>query len=70
MNPTFPTYGSTITAAMRPACSRNKSATARASLNGAVSVRLANAAGTPGLSGSPSVATPEPAFTRKLSACP
>src|SRR2546422_961857 len=53
MNPALPTYGSTITAAMRLACLRNSSATAVASLNGAVNVRLANAAGTPGLSGNP-----------------
>ena len=35
-------------------------------LNGSVIVFCASAAGTPGLSGNPSVATPEPAFTSRL----
>ena len=59
-----------MTAAIRSPWLRNTASTAGASLNGAVSVSPAIPAGTPGLSGSPSVATPEPALTKKPSAWP
>ena len=65
----FPTTGSRITAAMSP-CSSNSAATASRSLNGAVSVSATAPGVTPGESGKPSVATPEPACTRSRSACP
>jgi hypothetical protein len=48
----------------------SKARTLSTSLNRAVSVSRAVAAVTPGLSGVPKVAAPEPAFTRKLSPCP
>ena len=70
MNPALPTYGSTITAAISSPRRRNTPAAASASLNGTVRVSCASAAGTPGLSGSPRVATPLPALTRKLSPWP
>ena len=44
--------------------------TASRSLNGATTVSAASASGTPGEFGRPSVATPEPARTRKESAWP
>ena len=65
----LPATGSTTTAAM-PGCASNVAATAAASLNGTTMVCAANAAGTPGESGSPSVATPEPAEASRPSAWP
>ena len=50
--------------------SSNSAATAARSLNGAVSVSATAPGVTPGESGSPSVATPEPACTRSRSAWP
>src|ERR1051325_6320119 len=59
-----------MTAASSAPRRRNRSSTAAPSLNGRVAVNSASAGGTPGLSGSPSVATPLPAFTRTAAACP
>ena len=66
----LPTTGSAITAATSPGCDASSSRTDPASLKEAVSVSRAVAAVTPGLSGTPKVAAPEPAFTRNASACP
>ncbi len=66
----LPTTGSTMTAAScLPRAAKSFSAAAR-SLNGRVSVCFARSAGTPGESGSPSVSTPEPAFTSSASPAP
>lgn len=66
--PALPTTGSRMMAAT--GCEARSASTAARSLNCATSVLRVAAAGTPGLSGRPSVATPEPACTRKLSAWP
>ena len=66
----LPATGSTITAAISAARSRNTRWTAARSLKGTVTVRRARLAGTPALSGSEKVAPPDPALTSKLSACP
>jgi hypothetical protein len=50
-------------------CASNRSTSAM-SLKVAVSVIEASADGTPGEFGNPSVATPDPARTRKESPCP
>ena len=63
----LPTTGSTITAATSAGYAANSSRTEPVSLKRAVSVSRAVAAVTPGLSGVPKVAAPDPAFTRKLS---
>ena len=70
MNPALPTTGSTMMAAMRGPRSAINCSTAATSLYGATKVSSASAAGTPGEFGRPSVATPEPARTRKESAWP
>ena len=64
----FPTTGSRITAATSSAASSRS--TASRSLKGAVSVSATAPGVTPGESGRPSVATPEPAWTRRKSAWP
>ena len=68
MNPELPTSGSTMIAAS--GVSRAMARTVSESFNGVTRVSYATASGTPGEFGSPSVATPEPARTRKESACP
>mmetsp|Transcript_2181 Transcript_2181/g.7631 ORF Transcript_2181/g.7631 Transcript_2181/m.7631 type:complete len:244 (+) Transcript_2181:254-985(+) len=70
MKPELPTTGSRITPAISPLCCATISFTLSMSLYVAHSVVPVAAAGTPGLSGSPRVATPEPACTRKGSAWP
>ena len=67
----LPTTGSTITAATSPRAAANSSRTEPASLKrrGQRVARRAPAA-TPGLSGTPSVAAPEPALTSNASAWP
>ena len=57
----FPATGSTSTAAISSPRAANSASTAARSLNGATSVSATVAGVTPGESGSPSVATPEPA---------
>ena len=64
----FPATGSTSTAATSPGRASRMRATAPRSLNGTATVSAASAAGTPWLSGTPKVAPPEPALTRRLSA--
>ena len=66
----LPTTGSTITAATSAGCDAKSSRTEPASLKRAVRVSRAVDGVTPGLSGVPNVAAPEPAFTRKLSPWP
>ena len=66
----FPATGSTSTAATSEPRSANSASTAARSLNGATRVSATVAAVTPGESGSPSVATPEPAEARSGSAWP
>ncbi len=68
MNPALPTTGSRMIPAIWSRFSSNKALTASKSLNGAVRVLLVTDLGTPGESGKPRVATPEPAFTRNISA--
>ena len=66
----LPATGSTMTAAISPGAAAKQAATLSRSLNGAVSVSCAVARGTPGLSGTPKVAAPEPALIRKASPWP
>ena len=66
----FPATGSTMIAATRPALASSTASVAARSLYGATSVSAVAPGVTPGLSGRPNVATPEPAFTRSASACP
>ena len=66
----LPGTGSTSSAAMRSPRSWNSASTAARSLNGRTTVSPTAAAGTPGESGSPRVATPEPADASRLSAWP
>ena len=65
----LPATGSTITAAMSAFSSKSR-ASASTSLYGATSVSATAPGVTPGESGSPSVATPDPAWTRRRSAWP
>ena len=65
--PMFPTIGSTMTHAISLRRPLNSFINGAGSLNGRTVVSSARLAGTPGLSGNPSVATPEPALTRRLS---
>jgi hypothetical protein len=60
--------GSTMNAAISRGKRRNASSSADASLYGTTVVSAAISSGTPGLPAIPSVATPDPAETRKLSA--
>ena len=66
----FAATGSAMTAAICPGWAAKRARTAPRSLKAAVSVSAATAAGTPGESGRPSVATPLPACTRSMSAWP
>ena len=66
----LPATGSTMTAAISSPRRAKTSSTAIASLKGTVSVSAAVPAVTPGLSGRPSVATPEPACTSSESPWP
>ena len=66
----FPATGSTITAAILPRCRSKISSTASRSLYAHESVSAVTAAGTPGESGRPRVAAPEPACTSSMSAWP
>mmetsp|Transcript_33614 Transcript_33614/g.85112 ORF Transcript_33614/g.85112 Transcript_33614/m.85112 type:complete len:284 (+) Transcript_33614:745-1596(+) len=70
MKPPLPTTGSRMTPAISPLLAANSALTSSRSPYVAVSVAAAVEAGTPGESGRPRVATPEPAFTRKESAWP
>src|SRR5699024_2178912 len=60
--PIFPETGSTITAAISFPYNSNAFSTLAVSLYGTVTVFFAIPSGTPGLSGNPNVATPEPAL--------
>ena len=66
----FAATGSTTNAAISPGNLSNAASSAAASLYGTTVVSAASSSGTPGLPAIPSVATPEPAATRKLSECP
>ena len=68
--PMFPTTGSTKTAATLPSTAAKHASTLARSLNSATSVSRAVASVTPGLSGRPRVATPEPALIRNESPWP
>jgi hypothetical protein len=57
----LPTTGSRITAAIVPGAPAKRRFTAEASLKGSTMVSAAAPRGTPGESGKPSVATPDPA---------
>ena len=70
MNPAFPTIGSRMTPEIASGFSAKSSFTASRSLYGAVSVFAVVVLGTPGESVKPNVATPEPAFTKNISAWP
>ncbi len=70
MTPLFAATGSTITAAIRPACSAKANVTDAGSLYGSTIVAAATASSTPALPGIARVATPEPASTRRPSECP
>ncbi len=67
-SPMFPATGSTITAAI--SCSAKRASTEPRSLSSAVRVSATAPGVTPGESGSPRVATPDPACTSRKSACP
>ena len=69
-SPMFPTTGSTMTAAIVSPRAAKRARSAGMSLYGSVTVFAAVLAGTPAESGMPSVMAPEPAFTRRKSACP
>ena len=66
----LPAAASVMIAAMSPPSAANIASTAAASLYGSTMVSLAAAPVTPGESGKPSVATPEPAATSSASTCP
>ena len=66
----FAATGSTITQAMSPPRASNRSWTASTELYEATSVSAAVAPVTPGESGRPKVATPEPARASSASAWP
>ena len=68
--PMFAATGSTITQAMSSPRASNSSPMACSELYGATRVSAAAAPVTPGESGSPNVATPEPARASNASACP
>ena len=61
---------SVITQAISPPRAANSSVTAAGSLYGSTTVSAADAPVTPGVSGSPRVATPDPAATSSASTCP
>ena len=62
--------GSRITPEIASGFSENNFLTASRSLYGAVRVLAVVVLGTPGESGSPRVATQDPALTKNISACP
>jgi len=66
----FPETGSTMMQAISPGYASNIARTEARSLYSAFKVSAAVPGVTPGLEGSPRVAAPEPASTRKLSAWP
>jgi len=66
----LPATGSTMTAAIAAGWAANRRATASRSLKAAVSVSRAVPSVTPGLSGTPNVAAPDPALIRNESPCP
>ncbi|MNE90265.1 hypothetical protein D3C80_1877620 [compost metagenome] len=66
----LPATGSTMIQATSWPTSASIFSTASMSLNGRVSVCLANAAGTPAELGTPWVRAPEPALTSRLSEWP
>ncbi len=68
--PMFPATGSTKTAATLSRAAWKQASTLARSLNSAINVSRAVPSVTPGLSGRPSVAGPEPALMRKESPCP
>mmetsp|Transcript_38044 Transcript_38044/g.123065 ORF Transcript_38044/g.123065 Transcript_38044/m.123065 type:complete len:270 (-) Transcript_38044:556-1365(-) len=70
MKPELPTTPSRITPATSPLLASKRALTDSMSLYVATSVDADAPCVTPGESGSPSVATPEPAATRNESACP
>jgi hypothetical protein len=70
MKPELPTTGSRITPAISPLLAAKIAFAASKSLYSHTSVGAVDPAGTPGESGRPRVATPEPAWTRKASAWP
>jgi hypothetical protein len=66
----LPAAASVMTQAMRGPSSANAASTASRSLYGSTTVSAVTCAGTPGVSGSPSVTTPEPASASSASTCP
>ena len=70
MKPELPTTPSRMTPAISPLFAWKSALTVSRSLYVATSVDCDAPTVTPGESGNPSVATPEPAATRKASACP
>ncbi len=68
--PMFAGHASVITQAICSPCSANACRTAAASLYGSTSVSAAIAPVTPGESGSPKAATPDPAAASRASTCP
>lgn len=68
--PMFPGDASVITHAISPGCAANAARTASRSLYGSTIVSPAWAPVTPGVSGRPKVATPEPAAASSASTCP
>ena len=70
MKPELPTTGSRMTPAIWPGLDAKAAFRAATSLYSTVSVGAVAPDGTPGESGRPSVATPDPACTRKASPWP
>ena len=68
--PMFAGHASVISAAIRRPCSANACRTASSSLYGSTSVSPAAAPVTPGVSGRPKVATPDPAAASRASTWP
>jgi hypothetical protein len=68
--PMFAGHASAITHAISEPRAANSSRTAPGSLYGSTTVSAADAPVTPGVSGRPRVATPEPAATSSASTCP
>jgi hypothetical protein len=66
----LPAAASVITAAIASPCSANAARTASTSLYRSTIVSPAAAPVTPGVSGRPRVATPEPADASRASTCP
>ena len=70
MKPELPTTGSRMTPAIWPGLAAKAALRAGMSLYSTVKVPAVAPLGTPGESGRPSVATPDPACTRKASPWP